>query len=57
MLQEVVPGEYRKKRRMRNVHNLIQIVTKATDNFINVAEQVAAENPDFQVSTTKISTL
>lgn len=34
---------------MRNVHRLIQIVIMATDGFVRVAEQVAEENPDFQV--------
>lgn len=48
-LQEYTPGRYQHKQ-FRNVHKLIQVVIKATENFINVAEQVAADNPDFQVS-------
>lgn len=48
MLQDIVPGRYRNKR-MRNVHYLVKIVVKATENFMTVADQVAAENPEFQV--------
>ena len=47
-LQDNIPGPYR-NRRLRNVFKLIQIVDKATDNFTTAAENIAADNPDFQV--------
>ena len=48
-LQENIPGSTRKKK-LRNVFRLIQIVDKATDNFTTAAENIATDNPEFQVS-------
>ena len=47
-LQDNISGQYRQKR-LRNVYKLIQIVDKATENFNAVAENIATENPEFQV--------
>ena len=43
-------GEGRLKK-TRNVSKLIQLVDKATRNFVSVGEEIASENPDFQVSS------
>ena len=48
-LQNNIPGHNRNKK-LRNVFRLIQIVDKATDNFTSAAENIAADNPEFQVS-------
>ena len=48
-LQNNIPGLNRNKK-LRNVFRLIQIVDKATDNFTSAAENIAADNPEFQVS-------
>ena len=36
-------------KRTHNVHKLIELVDKATRNFVAVGEQIASENPEFQV--------
>ena len=37
-------------KRTHKVSKLIQLVDKATRNFVAVGEQIANENPEFQVS-------
>lgn len=47
-LQENLTKHNRRKT-LRNIHQITQIVTKAVENFIVVGEQIAMENADFQV--------
>ncbi len=55
-LQNNIPGHNRNKK-LRNVFRLIQIVDKATDNFTSAAENIAADNPEFQVSASCLNTV
>lgn len=43
--------EVRKLKRTHKISKLIQLVDKATRNFVAVGEQIANENPEFQVSS------
>lgn len=53
LLQVTTLSEYRPTHRRggrsRKVTKLVQIVEKAAANFIAVGEEIASENPDFQV--------
>ena len=53
-LQVTTLSEYKStKGRLRKPHKvskLVQIVSKATKNFVTVGEEIASENPEFQVS-------
>ena len=40
-----------KLKRTHKISKLIQLVDKATRNFVAVGEQIANENPEFQVSS------
>ena len=42
-------SEKRRKREPQKLSKLIQLVDKATRNFLAVGEEIAHENPDFQV--------
>ena len=35
--------------RVRDVRNLIHIVSRAAEGFVTAGEQIATENPDYQV--------
>ena len=39
------------RRQFGNPNKLVQLVDKAVMNFIAVGEDIATENPDFQVSS------
>ena len=43
--------EVGKLKRTHKISKLIQLVDKATRNFVAVGEQIANENPEFQVSS------
>ena len=45
-----------KLKRTHKISKLIQLVDKATRNFVAVGEQIANENPEFQVSNSIIYT-
>ena len=47
--RRVQVGDVGKLKRTHNIHKLIELVDKATRNFVAVGEQIASENPDFQV--------
>ncbi len=57
-LQVTTLSEYRPTHRRggrsRKVTKLIQIVDKAAANFVTVGEEIANENPDFQVGAVSI---
>lgn len=38
------------RRQFGSPHKLVQLVDKAVMNFVAVGEDIAAENPEFQVS-------
>ena len=38
------------RRQFGNPHTMVQLVNKAVMNFLSVGEDIAEENPDFQVS-------
>ena len=42
--------EVGKLKRTHKISKLIQLVDKATRNFVAIGEQIANENPEFQVS-------
>ena len=43
--------------RVRDVRNLIHVVARAAEGFVATGEQIANENPEFQVSTEQGSLL
>ena len=50
--KQVIGNNVGKLKRTHKVSKLIQLVDKATRNFVAVGEQIANENPEFQVSST-----
>ena len=49
--KQVIGNDMGKLKRTHKVSKLIQLVDKATRNFVAVGEQIANENPEFQVSS------